>query len=210
MIDFENIMLTLAESRCVFHAEADFQHAVAWELHRRLPEANVRLELPIRVDSEKLHLDIWLSHEGYSLAVELKYKTRALTVSVDGEEFALSSHGAQDLGRYDYIKDVQRIEQVVARGACSQGYAVFLTNDSAYWSDSSGRTVDAGFRLHDGRVLQGELRWDSHAGAGTIRGRERPLRLKSEYPIQWQDYSRVESARYSVFRYACVHVDARR
>jgi hypothetical protein len=47
MFPIDAIMTSLAQSRPVFHAEADFQHAFAWELHKELPSAQVRLELPV-------------------------------------------------------------------------------------------------------------------------------------------------------------------
>jgi len=40
----ERTMASLATRRPVFHSEANFQHAFAWELQRRHEEARIRLE----------------------------------------------------------------------------------------------------------------------------------------------------------------------
>jgi hypothetical protein len=65
------------------------------------------------------------------MAIELKYKTRSLTAALDGEDFHLMSHAAQDLVRYDFFKDLNRIEAFARAGPERTGYAIFLTNDSA-------------------------------------------------------------------------------
>ena len=61
----------------MFHSEADFQHALAWQIHEAAPESQVRLEVSvIPVEAQRMFLDIWLPVEG--IAIELKYKTRGL------------------------------------------------------------------------------------------------------------------------------------
>ncbi len=64
VIKFQELLRQLALQRPLFHSEADFQHALAWELHNRLPEARVRLELPMEQFDRKRYLDISLSHDG--------------------------------------------------------------------------------------------------------------------------------------------------
>ena len=67
-IDIVGLMSALAARRPVFHSEADFQHALAWELHTRLPALDVRLELPVEASGKALHLDLWLSAPGRAVA----------------------------------------------------------------------------------------------------------------------------------------------
>ena len=101
------------------------------------------------------------------MAIELKYKTRAIDVKVGDEEFFLKNQSAQDIGRYDLIKDIVRVEQVISAHGNSEGYAILLTNDSAYWKTPRNKsTVDAEFRLHNGRVLSGALEWQNADAQG--------------------------------------------
>ena len=83
-LSISGALAALAKQRPVFHSEADFQHAIAWEIHERLPRASVRLERPVEVShlNKLLHVDIWIEQDGDVIALELKYKTRALQVRV--------------------------------------------------------------------------------------------------------------------------------
>jgi hypothetical protein len=123
-----------------------------------------------------------------------------------GETFALTNQSAHDVRRYDFIKDIVRLEQLVPEVA-DVGYAVVLTNDPSYWQQSTRRELsDMAFRLHEGRVLAGELAWGVATSAGTMKARESPLRLTGTYPIGWHDFSNVEGEGYTLFRYAIVRV----
>ncbi len=198
---------TVATHRPLFHSEADFQHALAWELHQRLPDARIRLELPVAHNNKLLHVDIWLVHQNNIVAIELKYKTRKLSIDVGGEQFTLLDQSAQDIGRYDFIKDTQRLEYLTHGRVGAIGYAILLTNDSSYWSTPRDyRSVDAAFRLHENRTLEGRLAWGAKAGAGTTRGREEAFELQGSYPLHWNDYSHPSAANYGRFRYLIVKV----
>lgn len=206
-LDIQDVMNTLASQRKIFHSEADFQHAFAWELHLRQPEASIRLEKPLRTDTKNLHLDFLIEHHGKSVAVELKYKTRSLKLNQGGEDFHLSSHSAQDLGRYDFIKDICRLEEITSTIRDCEGWAIMLTNDTAYWKTPQNTgTVDAAFRLTEGRVLTGKLAWTDQASAGTKKNREKDLLVTGQYTLTWDDYATVTSRSYSEFRYLAVKI----
>jgi hypothetical protein len=78
-----------------------------------------------------------------------------------------------------------------------------LTNDSSYWRVPTlpRATVDAAFRLHEGRTLAGELTWAATAGVGTTRGRTKAHLLHGRYPLHWRDYSNVAEGPAGTFRY---------
>jgi hypothetical protein len=207
VIEISDILSVLAKQRPVFHSEADFQHAFAWEIHQRLPHASVRLELPVQVKHQYLHIDIWCITQDDVLAIELKYKTRELSVEIGDEQYKLKSQSAQDIGRYDYVKDIYRLEQTAITQRKYTGYAILLTNDSAYWiKPSSHNTVDAGFRIREGRVLEGVSNWGANASDGTKKNREQPLTLQNRYQLQWTDFSRPSLASYGLFRSLTVKV----
>jgi hypothetical protein len=117
---------------------------------------------------------------------------------------------AQDIGRYDFIKDLRRLEQIVSGRSDITGYAIFLTNDSAYWAPpKSSQTVDASFRIHDGRILTGDLGWASGASEGTMRGREDRLHVNGAYKLSWKDYSEISQKSYGRLRYLLAKVENR-
>lgn len=207
MIDIHTIMAQLATSRRVFYSEADFQHALAWEIQRQVLSISIRLEYPPPFAPGQEHIDVWVIDGGTILAIELKYKTRALTVDVVGEEYSLKDQSAHDQGRYDFFKDVQRVEQVAASHKGAAGCALLLTNDSAYWKPSTRlNPVDKDFRLENGRVVSGLLKWGKGASANTKKGREAPIQLRNTYTLRWMDYSRPSTRNYGEFRYLLLQV----
>lgn len=207
MLNVTEVLGVLQAERPVFHSEADFQHALAWEIHKRLPNAEVRLELPVAHAGKLLHVDIWVTLGKRILALELKYKTRRLSLQINGEHFNLLDHSAQDTGRYDFIKDIQRLERLLEGQENAEGYAILLTNDSSYWTQPRGeRSVDAEFRIHEGRHLTGVLQWKPNASVGTMRGREAVLDVRGDYLLQWQDYTRLAEAGYGTLRSLTVRV----
>lgn len=182
-------LATLALRRPIFHSEADFQHALAWEIQRRYDDAEIRLEFKPPGTPPRTYLDIWVTLGTAAIAIELKYKTGRLSARVSGEQFDLLNHGANDLGRYDFLKDIARVEAAVDATPGATGFSVLLTNDSKYWTAiASTETIDANFRIHEGQILAGELRWGANAG-GTTRGRERAINLSRPRAMRWSDYS---------------------
>lgn len=210
MNDVLSIITELAQNRPIFHNEADFQHALAWEIHERNPTAKVRLEYRPQGIDGKMYIDICVEIGGRKTATELKYKTRRTEITIDKEEYFLSEHGAQDCGRYDVIKDIQRVEHLLRKGKADYGFTIFLTNDSTYWSAAgqNRETADKEFRLVEERILHGELKWSETTSPGTMKGREEPVSIIGYYPIVWRPYSRVgESSRHE-FRFMMIEVSA--
>lgn len=213
-MNLHHVLAELATKRPVFHNEADFQHALAWEIREQYPEAKIRLETKVHGADTKVYLDILVQNEDQRYAIELKYKTRTLTYMAGDEEIRINNQGAQDTGRYDVLKDIQRLEQMVAADVVDKGYLIFLTNDASYYSDPGIEkyTVDRDFRIHEGRLVSGTLAWAEQTGAGTMKGREEPIRLEGEYRLRWARYSQIGESPSGEFRYLClpVHGIARR
>ena len=178
MMDMRKLMDSLARERPVFHSEADFQFALAWQI-REATGLDVRLEYP-RVPNERVYLDIWLPEA--KAAIELKYFKKKLDVEVGGERFALTNQGAQDINRYHFVSDVERVE------AAGGGFAIALTNDPNYWTRAVKQSpIDAAFRLHEGRTLPANkpLAWARHAATGKNKP---PVRLQHSYALAWRGY----------------------
>ena len=202
MLDVTNLMNDLARDRPVFHSEADFQLALALCIRDAIPDGGVRLEYK-PLPAKRMYLDIWLP--GIGVAVELKYRTRTLNLVREEESFVLRNQGAQDIGRCDFLKDIQRLEELRTLPNAQAGYAVLLTNDPSYWKHPSHpATVDAAFRLHEGRTITGKRAWSERTGAGTTKHREAPIRLNGSYDLQWQDYADVGDGPNRHFRYLAV------
>lgn len=158
MLDIHNLMADLALHRPIFHSEADFQHALAWQIHKAIPNCEIRLEMPYRRPQGNWYLDIWLSTS--RIAIELKHRTKPLELKYKAEHFLLSDRNFPP-GRYDFFKDIQRLERMVADRKIKSGFGVLLTNGLSYWDPPKGeswrKTTDAAFRLHEDQKITGEL-----------------------------------------------------
>jgi hypothetical protein len=188
-VDLARILGQLSRVRPLFHSEADFQHALAWQLQLAHPDLRIRLERR-PVAEVRQAADVWITDTaGDSLVLELKHLVRAVDATVAGERFVLANQAAHDISRYDVVKDLTRVEAWVGRGLAVRGAVIVVSNDPGYWRVSPRTTIDAAFRLHEGRTLHGELPWATNAGAGTTRGRTGPLHVRGTYPVAWQTYS---------------------
>jgi hypothetical protein len=195
-MNLNDVLESMAMKRPIFHNEADFQHALAWELRERY-DCKIRLEKRMDIDPHKRsYLDIWIEHDERRIAIEVKYKMRAVEYIYEGETFSLLNQGAQDIGRYDVLKDLQRLEQMVKYQLVDEGHLIFLTNDLSYSRDPGMEktTADRDFRIHEGRVISGTLAWHENTGAGTMKGREEPIVLEGTYKLSWQEYSRLDTS----------------
>lgn len=205
--EIQAVLARLAKKRPVFHSEADFQHALAWELQLGSPGAQIRLEKQVATQGSRVHLDLFFQSDDIEIAIELKYKTRLGKLFHAGEEYALRNQSAQDIGRHDFIKDIHRLERYLESHKNAVGFAILLTNDRTYWNGSKkGDAVDTEFRVHEGRVLQGGAMWGAKASAGTKHKREEPITLQGKYTMKWSNYSSLGNAANEQFRYVLLRV----
>lgn len=216
-IDIEKCMKALSEKHPVFYSEDDFKFCLAQEIRNLYPKSQVILELPYESDvpgeeSKRKHLDILVKLGGQEIPIELKYKTaHLLWPGLDGAVHELKNHSAVDLGRYDCLKDVQRIEDLSGKlSGFSEGYAVWLTNEPAYWKAPDKKVVanDAAFRIHEGATSKGSMEWQDEKRPSVTDNRKDGIEPKGVYPITWQTYSEVDAAGKDLFKYAVVKVEA--
>ena len=125
----------------------------------------------------------------------------------------MKNQSANDVRRYAFLNDIQRLEQLVDSQTANQGFAVIITNDASYWKDPAPNWKDrndADFRIHEGREISGQLAWAPKTSQGTKEGQEEPINLQGNYTIQWHDYSTIESVKNGQFRYCVVDVSPSR
>ena len=201
----DTALAELALIRPVFHSEADFQHALAWQLHQIDPKLEMRVERPINVDGKRICVDI-VTHGRDRIGIELKYWVAGLEIEIHGEQYKLLETGAHDLCSYDFAKDVRRLERLRRLGHIDSGYAVVVCGDSAHWRNARAGTIGEAFHLQEGRTLAGRLSWSPQAGKGTTRNREEAIELAGTYEVRWKSHSKVTSARGGEFRRLVIRV----
>ena len=196
----------LSEIRPIFHNEADFQFSFAWQIQKQNPNHRIRLEYKVPQFVNR-YTDIWITGEDF-VAIELKYKPISMQLQYNEEIFELKKHGAQDIGRYDFLKDVQRLEEIIMEYPNTKAYAIMITNDRLYWqSPQKHNSVDKDFKIHQDRNIHGVLSWSSKAGTGTTKNREKPIQIHGNYSMDWKIYSNIDQ-KYDQFKILCLPIDS--
>ena len=148
------------------------------------------------------YLDILVLMNGKAYPIELKYKTANLTYldKSSNDYYNLVTVGAQNLGSYDFWKDVYRIEQMasVIKGF-ERGFTVWLTNDSTYESRDNKDSQYYDFAVYEGKKAESPLNWkirkdnayvyvDEDNPDDSKKSRQDALTLHGSYTIHWQCY----------------------
>lgn len=201
------VMASLASKRPVFHSESDFQFALAWELQRRWPSLSIRLEVPYHTAEGTWHIDLLAEENGWRTAIELKYLKSQIDTVIKGERYRLKHRGAELIGRYDCLKDIQRVEHFVRHQEFNEGIAIVLSSNPTYWTPrQAANRADEEFGLEHGRVLPAVMAWSDPAG-GTAKGREKPIELEGSYELIWRDYSKLPGEQGVEFKWLMVRAD---
>lgn len=155
--------------------------------------------------NSELRLDILVRRDKEYCPVELKYKTKLIETKLSrfGEHFenitVVKNQGAQDLGMYDFWKDVKRVEMVRDRfRAIKSGLCVFLTNDDLYTKPSKPESNNREFCLLNGQNPRSK-HWQRLSG--TTKGRP-SFDLSKDYNIEWKETEYVNNK----FHYCIVNV----
>jgi hypothetical protein len=166
MMDITKLIELLQNNRKVFHSEDDLKLSFGMEILNNCSACQVRLERPVNIEmvdwnSETLTarapIDIVIIEKnGNLIPIELKYKTKKTEFEHDDEIYRLTEHGAVDIGRYSFRKDIFRIEHYLSSQPNSEiGYVLILTNDKAYFDTDVLKkdNYDKFLSFHDGAMI---------------------------------------------------------
>ncbi len=186
----KNILQTLSENRYLFWSEADFQFAFAWELKRMYEDAEIRLEKRYPGDDANKYVDILVTLDKKTYPIELKYKTKTYeALDKDGETILLKEQSAQDIGRYSYLKDIERIEKFSKDESFERGFAIMLTNDEHYYAPNKHRsnTTDREFSIHEGSTFKAEIALNWHSTQDWVK-KYGSITPHHDYVMHWENY----------------------
>ena len=205
----------------LFYNEAQFQFALAWAIQEQYdcepllePLSRVVAKKPKGIKREYTDI-VLVEKDGPCIAIELKYKTAGLEIN---NGTSLTQQGAPDLAVYDFYHDIDRIQNLTGlaeneEGAklffqCDRGYAVFLTNDSTYWTESKSKDacIHRDFLIAPSesegivRITDVVHDWNPKKGETdkpkTVKGtfRERPISIKKELTSRWEELYTLSSS----------------
>ena len=181
--------------------ERDFQmHLATWLRNSPQSYDDVDVEYFIPYQSldnyvwkSELRLDIVVRKDSEYYPVELKYKTKAICQNLkrfdeelENKIMVVKNHGAQDLGMYDFWKDVRRIELICSRfKAVKGGLAVFVTNDSHYLRGGKATSNHINFSMTAGPHSKSKNWLRPNSISVTTHPN---FNVDKEYNISWDKY----------------------
>ena len=147
-------------------------------------------ELEDYVWDSELRLDVVVKKNGEFCPVELKYKTKKVERQIarfdemlDGKVTVMKNQGAQDLGMYDFWKDVRRVELVRKRFCrVKGGLAVFVTNDAAYTKESKPASNNYQFNMVNG--VHDKIKYWCNPES-TCAKTHPNFKVEQEYCVEW-------------------------
>jgi hypothetical protein len=229
--EFKEIIKELSRKRKIFHSEDDLKFSLAMEIKNYKPSYQIFLERPISFIYDNMNqvvnqnekgqkiesrasIDIILKTiDNQTIPIELKYKTKKVSLFFDEEEYNLANHDAKDEGRFSFRKDIYRIEKFIEMNPNSnRGYALIVTNDKSYFKDISNTNkldrnysfhneceipkIDKGWNYND-KIME-KYHYDSNNNL-VHKVNNKPhwtclnklnlkLDLKNDYKVNWEDW----------------------
>ncbi len=203
----DQIKKYLEEREKIFLNEKDIQLYLAQKFTESKEYDNVFMEYCISKEvldefginywsnKNNIYVDIVLEKNGSFYPIEVKYKTKKqeLDYNILGQniKMELKDQGAQDIGRYDFWKDVKRTELLSNCANVKAGCVLFITNDRHYGVNSLGKNVGyANFSMHQERIINKKtksenLDWKNNVAIS--KGR-RAIELMNRYDIKWDKF----------------------
>jgi len=197
----------LSSKKELLYNERDFQVQLAMYLsaYNEYDKVDLEYYVPQAIFGGKylweneLKIDIVVSKDGIFCPIELKYKTKAVKNEPEMIRFGkqlnnfdvdlsnvriLKNQSAQDLGMYDFWKDVRRIEllkeyfQTVKNGLC-----VFLTNDKQYLNNPKKSSNNCNLAMNEGYHNRCRHWMDEDS---TCAKTHKSFDLSKDYYLNWE------------------------
>ena len=196
----QDIFAFLESNEELLFNERDFQMHLATWLRKSANDYDdvdveyyvPKIELPNYVWDSELRLDIVVKKDGEYCPVELKYKTKKVERQIsrfdemlDDKVVVMKNQGAQDLGMYDFWKDIRRIELVRNRfEKVKGGLAIFVTNDALYTKASRPESNNYLLNMNEGMhsVIK---HWQNENSACAKMNSYKSFEVEKEYSINW-------------------------
>ena len=196
----DDVCAFLESNKELLFNERDFQmHLATWLRNSANSYDDVDVEyyvphqeLDDYVWDSELRLDIVVKKDDEYCPIELKYKTKKVERKISrfdedliGNVVVMKNQGAQDLGMYDFWKDVRRVELVRNRfERVKGGLAVFVTNDRFYTKGSKESSNNYLFNMCAGKACSKQKHW---ANPESACAKMHPnFKVEKEYCIEWR------------------------
>jgi hypothetical protein len=184
----------------------EVEYYVPFQELQRLTPSLTTANFPWETD---LYIDIVVEKDGQFVPIELKYSTKEIKgafsrfgVAVTANVPMLKNQGAQDIVRYNFWKDVRRIEALSQAYAATivGGLAVMVTNDSSYQSNPTNPNVGyANFSIKNGRTVEQPQNHNMWWQNGVSVAKKKPnFQIDGTYTINRQPMPKMKGFSYII------------
>ena len=187
------IIDNLRKNNKCFVSERHLQVSFAIELFKLINNCRLYPEF-VFADKNNIHIDLIAYIGNKKIAFEFKYITCYFEDIVNGMHIKLRNHSAIDVRRYDCLSDISRLEKLKLDNDIDEGYLYLVTNMKGFWSEKGNNkdTVDADFRFNN-KITKGTKRWSEKASKGTIKHRDKLIKINSDYNVKFENYYSFET-----------------
>ncbi len=145
--------------------------------------------------NDKISVDLVVLKGDEYIPIELKYKTKRqeLDLSLFGSDknIVLAKQGGQSISRYDFWKDVKRLEVIKRKfEAVEAGIVLFVTNYDGYKNEPEKGSQYAPFSIHNNRNVTGkekELDWSGTGVSAKTKDKFPAFQISNDYELKWID-----------------------
>ena len=183
--DFQMHLATWLRNSANRYDDVDVEYYVPWQELQKVGKY---------VWESELRLDIVVKKDDEYCPVELKYKTKKVERKISRFDEDLTSNvvvmknqGAQDLGMYDFWKDVRRVELVRNRfERVKGGLAVFVTNDEFYVRGSKKGSNNYLLNITEGEHPPIKHWQNEHSACAKMKAYQ-SFEVEKAYSIEWHN-----------------------
>jgi len=202
--DLHKILKVLSKERPFFYSEADFKFALACKIKEEISPEKIIIEYPEIICDKRIYIDIYFKKDNKEYYLELKYKTKEFIFNNEEMKYNLKDQKACDFGRYDFIKDIERLEKIKCGTQDKLGYVIFLSNDENYLQGTKKTNQDYSFNIENNTTItRGEKSWSKKSILKNLGSRKNSLNINNDYFVQWRDYSNFKN---SEFNYLAIKI----
>lgn len=195
----EDVVAFLKNNNSLLYNERDLQmHLAVWLKNQKNVYDDVEVEYYVPKSELKdcdsdLYLDIVIRKGDNYCPIELKYKTKEIDLEIScfdekikNKVKVLKNQGAQNLGKYDFWKDIRRIELVYNRfEKVKGGLVIFLTNDKNYKKESRKDAYCSQFDMTDGVTHNREKHWNNQNSR--CSNKRKSFDVDRKYKTDWEE-----------------------
>lgn len=194
----EDVMRDFRSKGQVFFNEAHFQDEFCLALNNKLSK-NYKLTLEYSPNFNKYRVDLLIEdiRSDEKIIIEFKYVVRKQMVQIHNSNIFinLKSQGAYDVRRYQFWRDVSKIEDLIQNKKCNEGYCVLLTNAVSLIQPINPTNIDYYFDISAGchPLKTGTLYWNHSCPkfkTGKTLGRyKNKVSISKQYNFTYTNYT---------------------